>query len=99
MINAILKGIFKLVTSLVTVLLSPIDTIITNALPTLSGALTAIGTFLNTITSALGWVLSVFGLSSECLSLIVVYFTFKLTVPIVVSSIKLAIRWYDKIKP
>lgn len=99
MINAILKGIFKLVTSLVTVLLAPIDSIISNALPTLSSALTAIATFLNTITSALGWVLSVFGLSSECLSLIVVYFTFKLTVPIVISSIKLAIRWYDKIKP
>lgn len=36
LINAILKGIFKLVTSLVTVLLAPIDAIITNALPTLS---------------------------------------------------------------
>ena len=99
MINAILKGIFKLVISLVNVLLTPIDAIITSALPSLATALSAIASFLNIITSSIGWVLSVFGLSSECLSLIVVYFTFKLTVPVVVSSIKLAIRWYDKLKP
>lgn len=99
MINAILKGIFKLVISLVNVLLTPIDAIITSALPSLATALTAIASFLNVITSSIGWVLSVFGLSSECLSLIVVYFTFKLTVPVVISSIKLAIRWYDKLKP
>ena len=99
MINAILKGIFKLVISLVNILLTPIDAIITAALPSLATALTGIASFLTLITSSIGWVLSVFGLSSECLSLIVVYFTFKLSVPIVVYSIKLAIRWYDKLKP
>lgn len=99
MINAILKGIFKLVIGLVNILLTPIDAIISAALPGLSTALTGIASFLSLITSSIGWVLSVFGLSSECLSLIVVYFTFKLSVPIVVYSIKLAIRWYDKLKP
>lgn len=99
MINAILKGIFKLVTSLVTVLLAPIDSIISNALPSLQVGINAIGQFLTLATQSIGWVLSVFGLSTECLSLIVVYFTFKLTVPLAISTIKLAIRWYDKIKP
>ena len=99
MINAILKGIFKLVISLVNILLTPIDSIITSALPSLATALTGIASFLGLVTSSIGWVLSVFGLSSECLSLIVVYFTFKLTVPVVVYAIKLAIRWYDKLKP
>lgn len=99
MINAILKGIFSLVTSLVGVLLSPIDAIIANALPSLQVGLNAIGSFLTLITSSIGWVLSVFGLSSECLSLIVLYYTFKLTVPLTIYTIKLAIRWYDKIKP
>lgn len=99
MINAILKGIFKLVISLVNVLLTPIDAIISSALPSLATALTGIASFLSLVTSSIGWVLSVFGLSSECLALIVVYFTFKLSVPVVVSAIKLAIRWYDKLKP
>lgn len=99
MINAILKGIFKLITSLVGVLLSPIDSLIATALPDLQTGLNAIGEFLSLATSSVGWVLSVFGLSSECLSLIVLYFTFKLTVPLTISTIKLAIRWYDKLKP
>lgn len=99
MINAILTGIFKLITSLVGVLLSPIDNLIATALPDLQTGLNAIGDFLSLATSSVGWVLSVFGLSSECLSLIVLYFTFKLTVPLTISTIKLAIRWYDKLKP
>lgn len=99
MINAILKGIFSLVVGLVNLLLSPIDNLIASALPSLQTAINGIGQFFGYITTAIGWVLSCFGLSSDCISLIVLYFTFKLTVPLVISTIKLAIRWYDKIKP
>lgn len=99
MIQSILTGIFSLVTNLVQILLSPIDTIISTALPNLQTGINAIGQFLTIVSSSIGWVLSAFGLSSECLSLIVLYFTFKLTVPLTISTIKLAIRWYDKIKP
>lgn len=99
MINAILKGIFSLITDLVGVLLSPIDSIISSALPGLQSALNAIGQFLTLITSALGWVLSVFGLPNECLSLIVLYFTFKLTVPLTIYAIKLAVKWYHMLVP
>lgn len=99
MIQSILTGIFTLVTNLVQILLSPIDTLISSALPNLQSGLNAIGSFLTLVSSSIGWVLSAFGLSSECLSLIVLYFTFKLTVPLTISTIKLAIRWYDKIKP
>ena len=99
MINAILKGIFKLIISLVSIVFYPIDVLIETALPGLQTAINAIGTFLTYLSSALGWVLSVFGLSSNCLSLIVLYFTFKLTIPFVIYTIKLAIRWYDKLKP
>lgn len=99
MIQAILTGIFKLITSLVNVLLSPIDALIETALPSLASGISAVGTFLSYATSSIGWVLSVFGLSSDCLSLIVLYFVFKLTVPLTIATIKLAIRWYDKLKP
>lgn len=99
MIQAILTGIFKLITNLVSLLLSPIDNLISSALPSLSSGINAVGQFLTYATSSIGWVLSVFGLPSECLSLIVLYFVFKLTVPLTVATIKLAIRWYDKLKP
>lgn len=98
MINAILTGVIKLIISLVNVLLLPIDLLISNALPDLATAISAIGTFLNLCCSSIGWVLSVFGLSSECISLIVLYYGFKLTLPLAVSLVKLAIKWYNALK-
>lgn len=99
MINAILTGIFKLIIGLVSIILSPIDLLITNALPSLDNALTAVANFFTYIGTSIGWVISLTGLSSETLSLIVLYFTFKLTAPMLFYMIKLAITWYNKLKP
>lgn len=99
MINAILMGIIKLIVSLVTLILSPIDALIMSALPSLSNALSAVGNFLNLIAQGVGWAVSATGLSNETLSLIVMYFAFKLTAPMLFYMIKLAISWYDKLKP
>jgi hypothetical protein len=99
MINALLTGIFKLIIGLVSIILTPIDALITSALPSLDNALTAVANFFNYISSSIGWVISLTGLSSETLSLIVLYFTFKLTAPMLFYMIKLAISWYNKLKP
>ena len=99
MINKILMGIIQLIVGLISLILTPIDNLITSALPDLSNALTAIGNFLTLCTSAIGWVISLFGLSSNVISLIVLYFSFKLTAPLLFYFIKLAISWYDKLKP
>ena len=99
MINALLTGIFKLIIGLVSIILSPIDLLITNALPSLDNALTAVANFFTYIGSSIGWVISLTALSSESLSLIVLYFTFKLTAPMLFYMIKLALSWYNKLKP
>lgn len=99
MINAILTGIINLIVGLVSLILAPIDNLILSALPDLSNALTAIGNFLNLISTSIGWAVSVTGLSQETLSLIVMYFTFKLTAPMLFYMIKLALSWYNKLKP
>lgn len=99
MINAILTGIFKLIIGLVSIILTPIDALITSALPSLDNALTAVSSFFTYIGSSIGWVISLTGLSSETLSLIVLYFTFKLTAPMLFYMIKLALSWYNKLKP
>lgn len=99
MINAMLNGIFKLIIGLVSIILAPIDLLITNALPSLDNALTAVANFFTYIGSSIGWVISLTGLSSETLSLIVLYFTFKLTAPMLFYMIKLALSWYNKLKP
>lgn len=99
MINAIINGIMNLIVSLVSTLLKPIDLLILQFLPDLSNAFTAIGNMLNLASQYVGFAISITGLSNETLSLIVLYYTFKLTIPLMVSTIKSAIKWYDKLKP
>lgn len=99
MINAILTGIFNLVIGLVDIILSPIDLAIEAALPSLDGAINGIGQLFATISNSLGWAISLTGISSECIALIVTYYVFKLTLPITFSLIKSALAWYNKLKP
>lgn len=99
MINKILLGIINLIVSLVSVILTPIDNLITSALPSLSNALNSISSFLNLALQSIGWVISLTGLSSDVISLIVIYYGFVLTAPLLFYFIKLAISWYDKLKP
>lgn len=99
MINSILMGIIQLIVGLISYILTPIDNLITSALPDLSNALTSIGSFLTIATSCIGWVISLFGLSSDVISLIVLYFGFKLTAPLLFYFIKLALSWYNRLKP
>lgn len=99
MINALLKGIMSLIITLVSVILAPIDLAIQSVLPDLSNALSSVGNLFNLIGQSIGWGISVLGLSSETISLIVLYFTFKLTAPMLFYMIKLAITWYNKLKP
>lgn len=98
MINAILTGIFNVIISLVSVILSPIDTVISTYLPDLANGLSAIGQLFATIGTSIGWAISLTGISSECISLIVTYYVFKLTVPMLFYLIKLALSWYNKLK-
>lgn len=98
MIKAIITGVMNLIISLVSVLLVPIDALISSFLPDLSIALTGIGNFLNLCGTYIGWVIDFTGISAETISLIVVYYVFKLTVPLLVSTVKLAIKWYNALK-
>ena len=99
MINAILKGVFSLIISLVNLLLSPIDLIIKNAFPTISSGLEYISSFFNWVANIVPWAVSWFGLPTAIITLVVGYYTFKLTVPLMVHTVKLALKWYDKLKP
>lgn len=99
MINAILQGIMSLIIGLVSILLAPIDLAISAALPDLSSAISAVGSYFSLALQNIGFAISVTGLSSTAISIIVLYYTFKLTVPLTFYLVKLAIKWYDKIKP
>lgn len=98
MIKGIIKGIFKLIISLVNVLLLPIDALITNYLPSVANALNVVSSFFNWVATLIPWAISWFGLSSTTIALFVAYSTFELTVPLLTHAIKLALQWYDKLK-
>lgn len=99
MINALLNGIMNLIIGLVSVLLKPIDLLIDKFLPDVGSALDLFNGFIDYVLNALNWAVSWLGLNSTVRGIIVAYFTFILTVPLLVSSIKLALKWYDKLKP
>lgn len=99
MINAILKGIFSLIISLVSLLLTPIDSLINSVFPSIGEGINYINNFLNYIINLIPYILSWFHLPTAFIILVVGYMTFKLTVPLAIHTIKLAIKWYDKLKP
>lgn len=92
-------GVFKIIISLVSLLLTPIDNLIAQFLPGLDDAFTMIGNLVQQLCNVVPWVMSWMGVSSVVVSLLVSYLTFKMSVPIVVHTIKLALKWYDKLKP
>lgn len=98
MIQDIFLGLVNLIIGFISLLLTPIDNLILSLLPDLSHAFTAIGSYLNIIASSIGWAISLTGLSSSAISLIITYYIFKLTAPISFYLIKLAIAWYNKLK-
>lgn len=98
MINAIIKGIINLIIGLVDIVLLPIDALILQFLPDLSNAFTLVGDLFEYATNFLGFIVSMTGLSSTAISLIIAYYTFILTVPLLISTIKLAIKWYNALK-
>ena len=99
MIGKILLGIISLITTLIYGVLTPIDTIIQNSFPVLSDAINAVGTVFNFISTSIVWAVNLSGLSASCISLIVAYYTFKLTLPLAISGIKLVVKWYNALKP
>lgn len=98
MIKAIINGIISLILDLVNVLLVPIDTIIDTVLPNLSGAINAVGSLLSILTRSIGWGISALGIPSSAISLLIAFYTFKLTAPLLFSTIKLALKWYNNLK-
>lgn len=98
MINRILMGIIKLIIGLVSGLLAPIDSAITSLLPNVSNILSSVGGFLSVATRSIGWVISLTGISPTIISIIILYYGFKLTAPLAFYMIKLALAWYNKIK-
>lgn len=99
MIGKILMGIMSLIISLVNVLLAPIDALIASALPNVSAGLTFISNMFDLAGTYVGFIVNWTFITNSGLTLIFAYYSFILTYPLAIATIKLAIKWYDKLKP
>lgn len=99
MINALLIGIINIILFLVNLILVPIDGLISTFLPDLSTALTSVAIMFDYALSYIGFAIDMTGISDFAISLIVAYWTFKLTAPLAVYLIKTALNWYRTLKP
>ena len=93
-INVILGMIF----ALVSIILTPINLLISEFIPALDDAFLAVGDLFSYITDSLGWAISVTGLSGWALSLIASYYVAKFMIPSGVYTFKLAVRWWSTLK-
>ncbi len=98
MIKAIVNGVMSLVISFVGVLLSPIDALINQFLPSVGDALGYVGNFFTTLGGVVPFVLSYTGISMEFISICVDLIVFVYTLPYAIHAIKLAIKWYQSLK-
>lgn len=99
MIGKFLNAIFSLVIGLVSIVLAPIDVVIDNLLPDLSNALTYVANLFSFVNGVIGYAVDASGLSDISLTLIVSYYTFTIGSTLAIASVKLALKWYEKLKP
>ena len=99
MIKAIISGIFKLILSLVNLLLTPINSLITNAIPSLSPAFASIRAFCQYGFQFCGWTVDALCINTITIDLIIAYATAKLTIPLAINLVKIAIKWYRQLMP
>lgn len=92
--NVIIGIIFRLIQ----LVLYPIDILLQTIFPDVSNALTNVGDFLTLVASGLGWAISASGLTTAALALIAAYFAIKLTLPLNLWFVKLALKWYHVLK-
>lgn len=93
-----MKGVFAIVTKFIDILLTPINLLITNMLPSFDSVLTYVSNLFNSGLTHIGWIMDSLCLSGETISFLIAFWTFKLSFPLLVSSIKALIKWYNNLK-
>lgn len=98
MIKAIINGIMKLIISLVSLLLAPLDALIESLLPDVSAGFSMIASFFQLAGNYFGYVADMMYLNNDVKALLIAYFGVKLTLPLLTSAIKQALKWYNTVK-
>lgn len=90
--------ILHVILSIVGILLTPIDFLISTLIPNLGSYTANIVNFFGSVTNYLGWAMSAIGINAIVATLLVGFWTFKLTAPAFVWVFKLVFKWYRTLK-
>lgn len=97
-IISIFQSLLLIVTSVVQILLYPIDLLIMSLLPSLEIAFSKIADLFNLLEAPIRFFVDASALSSYSLALIFSFLVFKYTLPFQVYFVKLAIKWYKALR-
>lgn len=98
MMNAFYNAFFDTLSLVFRVTLFPIDVLIASLIPDSTVAFESVNSLFTVCESVLGFVIDLSGLSSTALSILITYFTMKLTGPLMVHGIKFVIKWIRVLK-
>lgn len=97
MINSILNGLIEFFTTLLNILLLPLDTAIQTFLPDFSDVLSLFNDFVDQVLGFFPWILSWFNIPDLVLTLAVGWIIGKISISIAVYTIKLVVAWWDRL--
>ena len=95
----IITVIINFVTGIMGFIFTPIDTLISSNMPNLAYALSQVANFFLWLVQFVNWALSWLPLSANTWSFIIATLIFRFTIPIVVDSVKLIVKWWHALVP
>lgn len=98
MINAIIKGLFSIITKIASVILSPIVAIITGLFPSLGTAITNVLAYFVIMFQFIPLALQFLMIPREAVIFLFDYYVIKYTIYISVRAVKSALVVYNKLK-
>jgi len=96
--SAILNFIITSAILLISLVLYPINALVTTLLPSLTTTFGAVADLLSSVSDGIAFGVSFSLLCPLALQIIVLYYTFVLTFPIGVYFIKTAVKWFSRLK-
>lgn len=98
LINAIINGVLSFVSGLLSLVLLPIDTLISQYLPDFSEVLANFGLFIDEILGIIPWVLSWFNIPFALLQLVLGWAISKILLLLGTHIFKLTLAWWRTLK-
>lgn len=95
----IITAILNFATGLITMMLSPIQTLIISSIPGTSVAFGLVETFFLWLTDFIVWVLSWLPFTPTFWLFLTSFFVFRLTIPLMIHTVKLVVAWWHALVP